>query len=251
MNAKYLTIVTGGGRGLGRVIALRMAKETSIFIIGRTLSDLDATYQEIVATGTKAICMVGDVTDPDTAEKCKSFCSDFTVRNLVCNAGIGMGGPTEKFSAADWVRMFDVNVHGAFHFIRTFLPEMIENENGNISLISSTAGLKGLKRGMAYSATKAALNAMAQSITAEHSKNGINCVAVCPNYVAGGMTDRSIKTLARHRGISEDQARQIIINSTPEKRLIPEEEVAEAVASICTGELFPPNSVHIINGEKP
>lgn len=251
MKPDSLTIVTGGGRGIGRAIALRMAKETSVLSIGRTLSDLVATHEKIIAMGTRAICMIGDIADPATSEKCKHLCVNFTVRNLICNAGIGKSGPTETFSSADWLRIFDVNVHGAFYLIRTFLPEMIKNGGGNICLISSTAGQSGLKRGLAYSATKAALNNMAKSINLEHTKNNIRCVAICPNFVEGGMTDRTIKNLSQHRGISEREARQIIINSTPEKRLIAEEEIAEAIASICAGTINPSNGVLVINGAKP
>ncbi len=253
MGADPLTIITGGGRGIGRTIALRMVRETAIMLVGRTSEDLCSTTEKSLAGRMDAWAgyTTGDVSDPATAIKCRELCSGFDVRNLICNAGIRKGGPTETFSAENWKRMFDVNVHGAFYFIRTFLPEMIKNGGGNIILMSSTAGLRGLKRNMAYSATKAALISMVKSLAAEHAKHGIRCVAICPNVIEGGMTDSMIKNLARHRGISEGDARQIVINSTPEKRIILQEEVAEAIATICNGGPIPKDNVLVINGEKP
>ena len=250
VDANSVTIVTGGGRGIGRTIALRMAEETTVVIVGRTRSDLVTTRAEIALKNAWAGYLIGDVADPAITAKSGNIFTAFKVRNLICNAGIGIGGPTETYSTADWKRMFDVNVHGAFYFIQAFLPKMIENGGGTICLISSTAGLSGLKRGMAYSATKHALVGMVKSLSLEHAKHGIRCVAICPNFVEGGMTDRTIKNIAKYHKISEDEARQIIISSTPEKRLISQEEVAEVIATICGGSPIPKNNVVVINGEK-
>ena len=248
MDANSVTIVTGGGRGIGRAIALRMARETVVMIVSRLPQNNLTTAREIHENGGLVRCANGDVADPVTAMACRSYSKDLKVRNLICNAGIGIGGPTERFYHPDWRRMFDVNVHGAFYFIQAFLPEMIKNGGGNIILMSSTAGLSGLKRGMAYSATKHALIGMAKSLSLEHAKHGIRCVAICPNFVEGGMTDRTIQNIAKYHKISEDEARQIIISSTPEKRMIPQEEVAEVIATICNGGPIPKNNVVVING---
>lgn len=236
MYDSLVTIVTGGGRGLGRAIALRLAKETAVMVVGRKESDLITVRNMIVDSGGRACYAIGDVSDPATAERCKNLCSGFHVYNLVCNAGIGISGPTETYSERNWVRMFEVNVHGSFHFIRTFLPEMIKNGGGNICLISSIAGLSGLKRNMAYSATKHALVGMARSLSLEHEKRGIRSVAICPNFVEGKMTDRVIKGVMRRSEVDYNAARKYVADKTPGRRIIPPEEVAEATAKFCRGE---------------
>ncbi len=251
MDANSVTIVTGGGRGIGRTVALRMAKETVVMVVSQHQQNTMATVREIHEAGGIAKFTIGDVAEAHTAWECELSCRGLKISNLICNAGIGIGGPTEEFSHANWKRMFDVNVHGAFYFIRTFLPMLIENGGGNIILMSSTAGLDGLQRNMAYSATKHALVGMAKSLGLEYARHGIRCVAICPNFVEGGMTESLIKNLAMHRKISEADALQIVIDSTPKKRLITQAEIAAAVAKICTNRFFCPGNILVINGEKP
>lgn len=248
MDANRVTVVTGGGRGIGRAIALRMSQDTSVLLVGRTEQNLAEVQREIFSAGGFAHYIVGDVSDPETAKHALSACQNYQFFNLVCNAGIGGGGPTKSFSEEKWQRVFAVNVHGVFYFIKQFVPFMVQTGNGGVvCLISSTAGLRGTKKNMAYCASKAAVNSMAESIAAEYSKKGIHCVAICPNFVEGEMTERTIKNYALYNQISEDKARQIIIDSTPEKRLIPEKEVAETIASACNGPISD-GAIHVING---
>jgi meso-butanediol dehydrogenase/(S,S)-butanediol dehydrogenase/diacetyl reductase len=89
MDPNSVTIVTGGGRGIGRAIALRMAKETAVLVVGRTEADLEKIRKEIADAGGNAFAVAGDVTDPRTALRAERACRDLQVRNLVLNAGIG------------------------------------------------------------------------------------------------------------------------------------------------------------------
>jgi len=118
------TIITGGGRGIGRAIALRMAAQTALVLVGRTAADLDAVRAEVVQAGGQAVCCPGDVADPRTAQAAivQAREQGWKVRNLVCNAGIAKGGSTATFDQELWRRIFDVNVHGCFYFIQAFLP---------------------------------------------------------------------------------------------------------------------------------
>jgi len=232
-----VTIVTGGGRGIGRSIALRMGKETAVILVGRTETDLASTASEIEAGGGWASYHVGDVADPRTAEATVSMARELNlpVRHLICNAGIGKGGETHTFDRNVWKRLFDVNVHGSFFFTQAVIPHMVDARSGTICYISSTAGLHGSKRNAAYAASKAALNNLAESVALEYGKFGITSVALCPGFVDSEMTDRVVSGLMGHRGIDENEARAVIGRTTAQRRIFAPSEVAETVAYVCSG----------------
>lgn len=98
-NNRAAAIVTGGGRGIGRAITLRLLQESPVVVVGRTLSDLNAVCAEGLRAGGQAVPCVGDITDPATAaaavELVRSY--DWVVGHLVCNAGVGKSGPTAEF----------------------------------------------------------------------------------------------------------------------------------------------------------
>ena len=237
MERTAVTIVTGAGRGIGRAIALRMAKQTTVMVVGRTSEDLLSVRDEIIARGGSANYMAGDVADPETARRTIDFIvgGSSVVRNLVCSAGIAKSGATESFDTDLWKEILDVNVNGSFHFVKACLPHMLQEKRGAICLISSTAGLYGYSHTAAYCASKHALVGMAKSLAVEHGKNGIVSVAICPGFVESEMTTRSIRSLAARRGFTEAEARERIARVNPQRRIMPPEEVAETVAFICSG----------------
>ena len=236
---KGTSIITGGGRGIGRAIALRLAKDTNIIVVGRTEKDLISICAEIGKKGGQADYLVGDVSDPKTAGKALAFLKEksWEVKNLICNAGIAKGGKTETFDKKLWREMFDVNVHGNFYFVQAVLPEMLKNKNGTICLMSSIAGVKGYKNIAAYTATKHALVGFARSLALEYGKHGIVTVPICPSFVETEMTLRTVHGLMERHGISESDARRRVADTTPQKRIMPPEEVAEAVAFVCSGKV--------------
>jgi len=237
MNAKVATIVTGGGRGIGRAIAERMAAETAVFVVGRTEADLVGLCDVVVKAGGSADYLVGDVSSPATADAAltKLTANGLSVLNLVCNAGIGTSGAAHTMDKQAWRDMFAVNVNGAMWFIQACLPGMIERKSGSICVISSVAGVKGFKYQTAYCATKHALVGMARSIALEVAKHNIRVVPICPSFVESEMTDRTIAGLVKHRGITAEAARKIVEDTNPQKRIIPASEVADMVALVCAG----------------
>jgi 3-hydroxybutyrate dehydrogenase len=236
MDAKKVTVITGGGRGIGRAIALRMSRLTSVLIVGRTTSDLEAVCKEIRLRGGSADYCVGDVGLEGTAALALSKVREhgWTVRNLVCNAGIGKRGPITTLDSNIWRSIFDTNVHGAFYFLQAFLPDMTAAREGAVSIISSTIGLKGAKNDAAYSASKFALVGMAQSAAEEVRKHNIVVVPICPGFVETEMTRRTINGLVRYRGMSEQQAEELIASTNVQGRILFPQEVAEAVAFCST-----------------
>jgi NAD(P)-dependent dehydrogenase (short-subunit alcohol dehydrogenase family) len=237
MNTKVATIITGGGRGIGRAIAKRLAEETAVFVVGRTEADLASVCAEVTANGGVADYLVGDVSDPATAAAAVARLAEkqLPVVNLVCNAGIGTSGAAHTMDQQAWKDMFAVNVNGAMWFIQACLPQMIERKSGSVCVISSVAGVKGFKYQTAYCATKHALVGMARAIALEVAKHNIQVVPICPSFVESEMTDRTIAGLVKHRGITPAEARTIVENTNPQKRIIPASEVADMVALVCKG----------------
>jgi NAD(P)-dependent dehydrogenase (short-subunit alcohol dehydrogenase family)/NH3-dependent NAD+ synthetase len=229
------TIVTGGGRGIGRAIALRMARITAVLAVGRTEADLQEVCVEIAASGGLADFIVGDVSDEATAAQAMDRLqkNGWNIRNLVANAGIAKGGPLVDFDPAVWRQMFGVNVDGTFHFVQACLPRMIEQRDGSISIISSINGLRGYKYDAPYSATKFALVGLAQSLAQELAKHNIVVVPICPGFVESEMTRRTVRGLITHRGIDRAAAEKLVAGANPQGRILRPEEIAEAVA-FCT-----------------
>ena len=232
------SIVTGGGRGIGRAITLRLAREGPVVAVGRDAENLESVCREAQASGGIAVPCAGDVADPATAARAVEIVAaqrGWKLANLICNAGIGKGGPTHEFDPARWREIFDTNVHGSFYFVRACLPAMIERGAGTICLMSSVAGLKGVACDAAYTASKHALVGLARSLALEYGKRGIVIVPLCPGFVESEMTDRAIHGLMKRQALSEADARAKIAATSPQRRILPAAELADVIALICSG----------------
>jgi 3-hydroxybutyrate dehydrogenase len=235
--APSASIVTGGGRGIGRAVTLRVAREGPVVVVGRNPDDLQQVCRVVADGGGVAEACPGDVGDPATAERARDLVISrgWSLANLVCNAGVGKGGPTHEFDLAMWRSIFDTNVHGSFYFVRACLPAMIERGGATICLMSSVAGLKGVPFDAAYTASKHALVGLARSLALEYGKRGIVAVPLCPGFVESEMNQRAVSGLMKRQGLSADEARQKLASTSPQRRLLPAEELAEVVAMICSG----------------
>lgn len=234
-NEKSAVIITGGGRGLGSVLAKRLAADFNVLIVGRTESDLKQVCAEIQDANGIAEYLVGDVTVPTTAEAATSKIQElgWNLSALVCNAGIGKSRVTHELSNEEWQIILNTNVSGSFYFSKAVLPGFVENKKGVLCFISSIAGVRGYAYEAAYTSSKHALVGLAKSIALEYGKYGISSVALCPSFIEGEMTDRTIHSLAERRGISTEEARKIIEKKNPQRRIIDPKEIAEMVAFIC------------------
>ena len=216
LNGK-IALVTGGGRGIGAAIALRMARLGATTIVcGRTLARLQHTAGQIRSAGGQAEPLACDVADWNSVAALadrvqKSFGRlDF----LVNNAGIGtFGGPLHTMPTDKWDAMFNTNLRGVFYMIRAFVPMMISGGGGDIVNISSLAGKNPVPNAAAYSATKWGLNGLTYSVAEELRGHKIRVSVVCP-----GSTHTEFSA---HEGKSSD------------KMLVPE-DVAHAVEMLVT-----------------
>src|SRR3989344_9321844 len=127
------SIVTGGGTGIGRAIVFKLAETTNVILVGRKPEPLESTCEEINSQRNlgRADFILGDVTNPETAKRATQLAerSNWEIRNLITNAGIGGGGySTAEFDELRWQEVVDINLNGSFYFIKACLPSMVKNK---------------------------------------------------------------------------------------------------------------------------
>jgi NAD(P)-dependent dehydrogenase (short-subunit alcohol dehydrogenase family) len=175
-------LVTGATSGLGKAIALRLARDgMRVIVVGRDAARGPAVVEEIEAAGGQASFIAADLADPAEIERLAFEAGEVDV--LVNNAGHSMWGPTEKTTVEDFDAMFASNVRAAYLLVGALAPAMAAKGAGSIINISSMAGRIGLPGGAAYGATKAALASLTQGWTAEYSPRGVRVNAVAPGPI--------------------------------------------------------------------
>jgi len=203
-------IVTGAGSGIGRASAQLAASEGAC-VVAVDLSDaVNSTVAAITADGGKAIAVVGDAASDEGVKSYVQTCIDSFggVDGVYANAGIGGGGkPVLDLEVADWERTLRVNTIGPFLAIKHVAPHLIKQGTGAIVMTASVAGLRANAGGSDYSASKAGVVSLAQTVAYQLYGTGVRINAVCPGLIETGMT-KSIFDRARKRG-SEDRIGQI------------------------------------------
>ncbi|WP_107951414.1 3-ketoacyl-ACP reductase [Lysinibacillus parviboronicapiens] len=183
-------LITGAGRGIGRATAIAFAKEgINVGLVGRTKENLQHVAEELKAYNVKVAIAAANVADLESislaVESIRAELGPIDI--LVNNAGISKFGKFLELSPEDWTNIVDVNVKGVYYTTRAVLPEMIERQSGDIINISSTAGQKGAPITSAYSASKAAVIGMSESLMLEVRKHNIRVVTLTPSTVATDM----------------------------------------------------------------
>ena len=215
VNHQPLTaLVTGATAGLGKEIALRLARDDlQVVIVGRDAARGAAVVEQIQAAGGQARFIATDLSDPADIKHLAEQVGDIDV--LVNNAGLSVWAPTEAMNVADFDFMFASNVRAPFLLVAAFAPAMAARGAGSIINISSMAGRIGLPSGAAYGATKAALDSMTQSWTAEYSPRGVrvNAVAAGPIYTrpkTRARTDELGATTALRRAGGPEEIAEVV-----------------------------------------
>ena len=183
-------LITGAGKGIGRAIAIALAKEgVNVILMARTQSDLDQVAQEVTALGVKSFTVVADVADIDSVNTAveKALAEFETIDILINNAGIAAFGKFLELEPSSWENIIKVNLMGTYYVTRAVLPNMIERQTGDIINISSTAGLNGNAMTSAYSASKFAVLGLTDSLMQEVRKHNIRVTALTPSTVATNM----------------------------------------------------------------
>lgn len=191
-------VITGGSSGIGRAIALEMARSNhSFFLVGRDEEKLRSVTKEIKNLGGLAFFGVGDVGDENDVERlCQEFDLSKGVDVLVANAGVGYFGLLEEMNIPQYDEQFQTNVRGVFLWLRKVLPIMKQQNSGQIIVTSSNLGLNTAGRASIYSATKHAVQAMVSSLRKELTGTLVKAATINPGSVStpwfdGKEVDRS------------------------------------------------------------
>lgn len=223
---KY-ALVTGGSRGIGRAICLKLAG-MGISVIINFQSNIEAARslcEEILAAGGEASLMQFDVADPKAVssalEAWENEHPDDYIAYLVNNAGIRRDNMMFMMPQEDWHSVIDTTLNGFFYVTRALLPKMMmRRHGGRIVSVSSLSGLKGMAGQTNYSAAKAALVGATKSLAQETATRNVTVNAVAPGFIETDMT----------RDLPVEQLKELV----PMKRFGRPEEVAELVAFLCS-----------------
>lgn len=244
-----VVIITGGGRGLGREIALAFAKEgAAVCICGRNRNSLDETVEELKELKAPVMALACDVSEEAEVDRLV----DAAVERLgaptvlVNNAGIaGPTSPVAELRLTEWTDTLAVNLTGAFLCARAVLKYMIPRRQGRIVNIASIAGARAYKLRAPYAVSKWGMIGLSRTLAAELGEFNIQVNAICPGPVRGERMDSVIEKRSRQRGVSPEDVTANYLSSTALKRFVEPGHVAQQVillaspagASI-TGQVF-------------
>lgn len=234
-----VVVITGGGRGIGRAIALKFAAEGArVAVAARTKSEIESVAREVRDAGGKALAVSADVADE---AQCKSLIeatrAQFSrVDILVNNAGeYGPVKPVEEITPAEWDRVIAVHLRGAYLLTRLVLPEMYMRGSGVILNISSLSAKSAFAWGSPYASAKAGMLGLTRVVAAEAARKGVRVNALCPGPVTETKMSKDLgRTLAEKLGVSKEDQLQGFLDTILQGRGQMAAEIAAAALFLCS-----------------
>ncbi len=226
-NGKF-AIVTGGGTGIGRAIALELAANgADVALCGRRLEKIQETAGQIRALGRRAIAFAADVGDSaQVQEFVNSVVAEFgRIDILVSNAGVTRDNLLIRMSEEEWDSVLQTNLKGAFLMAKAVARPMMKQCAGSIVLVASVIGLVGNAGQCNYAASKAGLIAFGKSLARELASRNIRVNSVAPGFIVSDMTAKI-----------QEAAEQTLLPQIPAGRFGQPEDIAKAVAFLASDE---------------
>jgi 3-oxoacyl-[acyl-carrier protein] reductase len=245
-----VALVTGGSRGIGRAVCLRLAEAGVCVAVNYVRGEGAAaeTVRLAEGLGARALAVRGDVSLLPEAERASAaVCEAFGGLDIVvCNAGLWRGAAAEEMSEELWDGVIDTNLKGTWAVCRAAIPRLKARGGGRIVIVSSTAGQRGEAGYSNYAASKGGQIAFTKSLAAELAPHGINVNAVAPGWVETEMTEGVL---------SDAAARAEIEAAIPLGRVATPDDVARPVVFLCsvwarhiTGEVLNVNGGSVLCG---
>ena len=232
-------LVTGAGSGIGRAVALALARRGArLALVGRDAKKLEATRALVAAKGGDAAAFPADVTDEALVARAVDGAAEKlgSLTIVVNDAGRAASAPVGKTTLAVWSDLLAVNLTGTFLVTRAALPHLLRAGRGRIVNVASVAGLRGYPYVAAYCAAKHGVVGFTRALAVELASKNVTVNAVCPGYVDTEMTAETIRNVVEKTGRSPAEARAALEAMSPQKRLFTPEEVAAAVVALCLPE---------------
>jgi 3-oxoacyl-[acyl-carrier protein] reductase len=221
------SVVTGASRGIGRAIAIKLAKLGANVVVNyrNSVGGVEEVVKEIEALGVKVLAVQCDISNYNDVELMMKKCiEEFgSIDILVNNAGITKDGLLMRMKEQDFDSVIDINLKGAFNCTKHVSAIMLKQRSGRIINISSVSGVTGNAGQVNYSAAKSGIIGMTKSVAREFASRGITCNAVAPGYIQTDMTD-----------VLSDKVKEAIRSTIPLKKLGSPEDVANAVAFLAS-----------------
>jgi 3-oxoacyl-[acyl-carrier protein] reductase len=190
-----VALITGGGTGIGRGIALALAQEGArIVVCGRRKDRIESAAEAIWQAGAGGLAVQADISDPEEVSRLvKTSLDEYgQIDILVNNAGVFEESPVHSLNLAVWDRMMNINLRGAFLTTRAVLPHMRERRSGHILNISSESGIEFYEGDTAYGVSKHALNDFGEYVHRENQEYNIRVNSICPGMVVTEMSEGSV-----------------------------------------------------------
>ncbi|MFL5922631.1 MAG: 3-oxoacyl-[acyl-carrier-protein] reductase [Gaiellaceae bacterium] len=226
-------LVTGGSRGIGRAVALELARAGADVVVGYRSGGDEA---EAVAQEAGGRAVEADVSDPEQAVRLVEDAGDLDI--LVNNAGLTRDGLLARMPDADWRDVIETNLSSVFYTCRAVTRGMMRKRSGSIVNVSSIVGVHGNWGQTNYGASKAGIIGFTKSLARELGSRGVRANVVAPGYVNTRLTD-----------VLPEEAQQAMLTNTPLGRLGEPEDVAGAVRFLCSDEAaFITGEVLLVDG---
>jgi NAD(P)-dependent dehydrogenase (short-subunit alcohol dehydrogenase family) len=239
--ASRVAIVTGGGRGIGRAIALRFAAEgAAVAVAGTSREPLEATAAEIAASGGRALALIADVAnEPAVARMVEATVRQYGRLDILVN-NAGIAGPTATvldMRPEDWERTLAINLTGAFLCAKHAIPHLVAAGEGRIINITSVAGKIGYALRSPYAASKWGLIGLTRSLALELGERGVTANAIAPGGTRGERLDTVIRDRATALGRTPAEVeREFFTGTTALKRMVEPEEIAATALFLVSDE---------------
>ena len=223
-------LVTGGGTGIGLAIAKALAGAgAEVTITGRRADVLEAVADARIHALQMDVADEASVVDGFAA----AVAARGPIAICVANAGIATGKALHKMDMAFWRKVLGINLDGAYLTMREAMKTMNGLDYGRVIAIASIAGLKGLRGAPAYTASKHGMIGLVRGLSEDYVGSPITFNAICPGYVDTAIVSENTTSIAQRAGISEDQARAMMVKTNRHQRLITPEEVAHTAMYLC------------------
>ncbi len=202
-------IVTGASTGIGRGLALHLARfyKANLVLTARSQKDLESCAEEVKKFGGEAKILAGDITDPNTLEQLVTMCTTAYggIDLLINNAGMAVPGKFETLKVEDWRRVFEVNFFSALQLTYAALPHLKSSSRGKIVNISSVAGKVSFPGSVCYCSSKFALTALSNGLAAELAPSNIDVITVCPGLVRTEFFEKNKSPNSRNPNVIAEQ----------------------------------------------